>query len=215
MPNWCYNDIRFYSDKSEVAKLKYYHHFLSKWLFNNSIFPYARHNWYGNALYGAGIIIDDNQKIDFPCRGFAECISDVEEDGDKWVFFSLTTETAWCPMNQVWFELLKSLKLEDKIKLAVFSEECGNEIYEIYDPNEIFFSEDIYVDGYGSEEIDALKEYTNKEDILPALQKFLNTKENDFSKLCGLVEEFSEKKYNDGEDVYLAIHEINRISKPY
>lgn len=213
MPNWCYNDIKFYSD--DKSKMEYFHRFLEKWLFNHTIFPKASPNWYGKALYGAGIISDKDQEVGFPCRGFADDITDVDKIKEK-SYFSLTTHTAWSPMNQIWCEVLNSLNLRD-VKFAVFSEEPGMEIYEIYDPDDLFFSEkEVYVDAYGSEDIEELMEYRSKSELIPELQKLLNTEESDFNKLCELVGEYVEKKEKEGEeDIYLSIHEIKRLNEPY
>lgn len=183
MPNWCNTTFVFSGEPKEIAEL---HAFVkrsterTKEHLESSGF---NADWLGNVLIEAGL----KDLIDKPiadggvsCRGAIMDISDLP-DGDDVTTFNLTTETAWVPMGKMWAAVIEKLQL-NSVQFCYEAEECGCEIYQIYDPHELgyFDNDQVYIDYLEyTEEAGALLGYYTLEDFISTALDFLGLTEQE------------------------------------
>lgn len=142
MPNWCSSSITFYSTNEKQLR-QLHKDFRAIHDGEPTQQNGFGHGWmgdYANHYYkeiGA-------EKIN--CRGSVDEIEDVtqmKKDGGTYHYFQMLTTTAWSSKVELWAHIIKD-NYED-VDMAFIAEECGNELYEKFDPNNFFYSSDQYV----------------------------------------------------------------------
>lgn len=206
MPNWCTTMYYFCGNESEI---KYLRSKVDEWTSGEYIKTDFGEAWLGNILHGAGLASKIDAKNDgLSCRGYISYIGEVELTST--CCFCLNTETAWVPMTKMWQAVIDKLHLAS-VKFCYIAEECGCELYQIYDPNDLGFF-DIYdyaVDCYLPNEFDGEIEsdYYNRDDLKKRLQKAFNNNSDDLEELLALVD-----NYDFGsDDYYISIHAFDYI----
>lgn len=125
MPNWCNTDYVI-SRSKENGGVKPLYDLLEKW---NREGTEIENSWNNNWL---GVFVEKGLGVDpvngpYSCRG---CIIYLDMPDEEEI--QLTAETAWSPMNEMWFDLAKKyLPGSEVIYTAI---EPGNCIYETSDP---------------------------------------------------------------------------------
>ena len=216
MPNWCFTQMIFHGEKDEI---KDFHSKIEEWTSKNYEENGFGVKWLGNVLHGAGLghrIDSETDRIS--CRGDITYIGEVDAyDGAMEATFNLDTETAWCPMCEMWTEVINAVGYKT-IGFSYCAEEPGLEIYETYDPYGDFDSKyyvDVFVDVADGENkglmyISNWREYRNDDELRTALQELLETDEQDLKTLIDLAENH---KFNS-EDTFLYIHEYHLVDSP-
>jgi len=95
MPNWCSNHYAFYTDDENKDELLRLYNKLSDIMeipseIKNDFEP----GWLGKIATEHGL---DIEKIS--CRGWIEYLEDYEPESN---FFTLQSETAWAPTDELW-----------------------------------------------------------------------------------------------------------------
>ena len=201
MPNWCstnitirYEDskkLKSFYDKIETWAKKKYHD-------NGFDYPDCETYWLGNIVGNSGLSKWDEKKDDFEpnirCRG---SINELSFDEN---YIHIRTETAWCPMMQMW-DMLREKYLPDA-EIWFDAEECGCGLYVTNDPT---IAGTYYIDVWEPpeelEDIYSLYE-VGEEEVVKFLQKVLKTDESDFEKL----QKMSEEKF-DKDDRWFSINQ--------
>lgn len=147
MANWCHSNINIYSENLQVvfalhAKLK---HFAATLCHTAGYEP----RWMGNLLIHAGCSLAD---ITAEKYGYVQgYVMDIDackvEQGIA--SFSMDISDKWTPNIQAVRTLLKQLYPQETLKIAYTAEEPGIELFEKYDPDDLFYSDyEYYVDYY-------------------------------------------------------------------
>lgn len=142
MPNWCSTRIEFVGNVTDIEDL---HNKIIEYTEMNSMENGFGEWWLGNVVCGFGykdrIDIDSDKNI--RCRGTVEDIGEVTTYRNE-TYFTIDTETAWCPMIKMW-ELIIKEHYDNRIKIYWLAEECGNGLYETNNINH-FINEAYKVD---------------------------------------------------------------------
>lgn len=192
MPNWCYNYITINNeDKKELEKLN---NLIEEWTSKDHVENGFGLNWLGNIVGNSGIDTWDEEKHNFSsgtrCRGtLVEYNLDEEE-------LLITTETAWCPMIQMWIKILE--KYSPTSSLVFDAEEPGNEIYVT---NDDYYRGLYYIDSC-RDDYDFDRE-ANEDIVRELIQKLCNTEETDIEVLMEIF------KQSEQEDIW--IHEWDMV----
>lgn len=197
MPNWCSTKYIFRGSSNEI---NYLHRKITEWT-SSSVVPTCFGNeWLGNILYGAGL--GDRVDNGLRCRGTLTSLSDPDYDDANFV---LWTETAWVPMARMWNAVIEELKLKT-VGFAFEAEECECEIYWIYDPHGYgdFDYDQVYIDAYGSSDLDNISGYYTEEQAIKVLNNFLHTNYNKLDSLIKECETFNEEHEED--DWFISVH---------
>lgn len=211
MPNWCYTQINFHGNKTEIED---FNKKIKEWTSTCGLENGFGHNWLGNILHhvGLGDCIDNSDaNVRIRCRGSVEYVSEVEcEDDDA--MFHIEVESAWSPMIKMWIETIKALEYES-VDFSYIAEEPGNELYEIYDPYGDF-GDRYYIDMYleGKDELnedlrklDDERYYDSEKSIISALQQVLKSDAPDLEFLIEKIENYPFKDENS----YIHVHAFN------
>lgn len=196
MPNWCSTKYIFRGSSNEI---NYLHRKIVEWTSNSAVQSDFGNDWLGNILYGAGLG-DKVENNELRCRGTLEELQDPEDD-----CLELWTETAWVPMAKMWYAVIEALKLKT-VGFAFEAEECGCEIYWIYDPHGYgdFDYDQVYIDAYGSSDLDDISGYYTEEQAIRKLNAFLDTNYNELEDLVKECETFNEEHEED--DWFISVH---------
>lgn len=216
MPNWCYTNFTFHGNKTEIED---FHGKIKEWtstVLEKSDFGEA---WLGNIVSGAGLkdrIDSETNRI--RCRGSLVFLGDIELYSEDTATFTLDTETAWAPMGAMWSAVIEKLDYKT-VGFSYMAEECGCEVYEIYDPygdyDDLYYV-DVFIDGEDLEnddlkKFDNVRYYASDEDLLEALQHLLKTDETNIQDLIQKAEEYPFKS----EDTYIRVHKYYYADEPY
>jgi len=125
MPNWCYTYYTINSEHTE--KLKQLYENMEKWLSHNYIDNGFGDMWLGNIVGNSGLDSFRDGNSNVSCRG---TVSDFELSSDT--SLTISTETAWGPMNDIWIMLCDRFLPE--YELIFESEESGEDYYGTNDP---------------------------------------------------------------------------------
>lgn len=142
MPNWCSSSITFYStNKKQLKQL----HKDFKDIYDGE--P-TQENGFGHGWMGdyANHYYKEIGAAKINCRGSVAEIEDVtqmKKDGTTYHYFQMSTSTAWSSKVELWAHIIKD-NYED-VDMAFVAEECGNEVYEKYDPDNFFYYSEQYV----------------------------------------------------------------------
>lgn len=214
MPNWCNTHITFYS-KNEVtvndlhSKLMQYSSVPCKGC-KDAI-------WLGNILLNAGIGTLEEIKAEKYgyCRGWLEDIGDVEQSDGYYSFF-VTVEDAWAPHTEPFYHLLGKL-YGHEVKMAYAAEEPGCEIYQKYDPDNLYYADCEYVvDSYFPS--DSAAQYADIADM-DGLQSWDSLckvfKAGSWQEITAKADEITDTlqdKYGDG---YVYVHKYDILDNPF
>ena len=209
MPNWCSTTFTFHGNKEEITTL---HDKIEQWLCTKYTDTDFGNCWLGNILYGAGLQdrIDnpDSSKI-LRCRGMITDYSDPTcYDNDYQL--NVWTETAWAPMGKMWNEVINVLELKT-VGFSFMAEECGCELYWIYDPENYgdYDNEEVYLDTWSDNDDSfcSLSGYYTEEAALELLRRELSPNINNYEQACQICE-----NYNDDEH-HVALHRFEYIDE--
>lgn len=208
MPNWCSTTYRFHGTQEELETLN---EKIKDWTSSSKAKTDFGDPWLGNIVIGAGF--KDN--IDNPdpsqtirCRGRLIDISDLNCDTNGDYSFDLYTETAWVPMAKMWYKVIESLGLES-VGFSFFAEECGCEIFWIYDPKDYkdFTNEEVWIDAGGDYDVEKISGYYTRFDAINILNEFFKTNYENIDEYETLCRDYEDEH----EDSFIDIHvfEIN------
>lgn len=206
MPNWCYTTYHFQGKENE---LKILHDKINEWTSKQFIETAFGDSWLGNILYGAGLqdcINNPDPARYLACRG--QIVDITDRDGNILRYsrkdFTVSTETAWVPMAKMWNAVIEKLGLKS-VEFSFCAEESGCEIYWIYDPhNHKYFIDEVYIDAYGTEELDDMDRYCSEGEAIECLNKFFHTDLDNLSDFQTLCEDYNEKHEQD--DCFISFH---------
>lgn len=203
MPNWCYTEYVFQGKPEEIDTL---HKKINQWAKDDASSPFHQRNDFGNGWLG-NIVNNSMEDLEAynktRCRGALNDI-DVIEPGVLY----LSTETAWCAAPLMWLAILKKLRLKS-IKMAFYEEEPGWGLFNIYDPDNIAFSNNDYqveVFGFGDapEELEEVEGMVSEVELKRVINKLIPGKGSLDSKIEEICDTY--------EDV--SINKIDRINSP-
>lgn len=151
MPNWCSTNVTLYAKDEAIIRE------LSELIGNYSKQSFCKEttgnaNWLGNLLCHAGFDYSEvvAGKYGYP-RGWIQWVDDVTiNESTGYASFTIDIEDAWCPHIQVFREFVNKLYPNNCIHISWIAEEPGCELFQKYDPDNLFYSEyeynvDIYV----------------------------------------------------------------------
>ena len=202
MPNWCATDISINCNNKD--KLNKLYSNLLDWTSKNFVDSDFGNNWLGNIVGFSGI--SDPLSEESPrCRGYITAINEPSEDQ-----LYIQTETAWCPMVNMWIQVCDKYLGKDEYDIEYVAEEPGCGLYLTNDPA---LSGSYYVEPSCEEGVDPIIEYSeyelNKENLINYIQKALNTTETDFSKLEEQFNKLDVKPFYYSEWVYKDIYNLD------
>lgn len=215
MPNWCYTNIIFHGEKTEIEDFRQKVDEWTSRILRPSDFKEA---WLGNILKGAGLEDRiDAKENGLRCRGSVGYVGEVDGEEDD-ACFSVDVETAWAPMMSMWVEVIKTLGYKT-IGFSYLAEEPGCELYEIYDPYGDFpdtWCVDIFIEGEDLEneklsKICYERYYESDERLIRSLQTLLDTEETDLDILIKKSERYPFKD----EDSYIYVHKYETVDEIY
>ena len=164
MPNWCYTNVTFYSNnKAQIKKM--YKDFKKIYDGQATCANGFGHGWlgdYANTYFTRQELIPKvkDEGFLFPyevinCRGsiidIDEKVRFLKEDPTgSWYAFSVQTETAWGVKMGLFWEIIQ--KEYPDIMIAYMGEESGCEVFLKYDPDDLFYPEEYYVDWFCEDE---------------------------------------------------------------
>lgn len=201
MANWCSTSYTFHGSEADIKSL--YKIITTATSEDQPIRSDFKNNWLGNVLHVIGL--DENRINKIPCRGSFSDIEKPECNNGNWTL-TLYTETAWVYMPEMWFAVIKELKLET-IQFSFYAEELGQCILIIYDPCD--FND--YVDGYHIEcqtpNTDE-SQYLTAEETVEFLQNELKSQSTDIDELINLTETFN----NESNGYYIDVTPVEYIT---
>lgn len=145
MPNWCYTNINVYSEKTEI--IRDLHEKIKSFAVDCCAKIYDATNWVGNLLLQAGCDYKDIKSGKYGyVEGYVMNIGNyVERDGMG--CFEMEFMDKWSPDIKAIRSLIRKLYPYEDINIAYMAQEPGMEIFEKYDPENLFYDMyDYYVD---------------------------------------------------------------------
>ena len=139
MPNWCNNFYAFYvkdEDKGDLARL--HKNLVEVMQTPSEVKNDFEPGWLGKVAIKHGF---DYEEIS--CRGYIRELEDYRP-GDS--FFTLSSETAWSPTNELWKAVIEQYT---GIAFVYTAEEPGCELYINTDVEGVYFSDRYLMDIYG------------------------------------------------------------------
>lgn len=205
MANNCYSEFAFYCNPNEIEKLQSFHDFIDK---------------------NIGCISKVFEKLDITPEFYEQkteslrdeilwCseITETYKDKKPVIFFTVGTESAWCPYPEH-FQMLIDREWEG-IKFEVFAEEVDNGLFINTDKDDVFFSAAHYrVYGYyynmNKDGGDEFEEYfEDKEELAEFLNKEVETdkinKDMSLEEMKKVAEEALDAKF---ENYSVSIYEF-------
>ena len=201
MPNWCYTEYVF---KGEPKEIDLFYNKVNQWSNDDPDSPFHVDNDFGDSWLG-NIVNNSMEDLEAynktRCRGALNDI-DVIEPG----MLYLSTETAWCAAPLMWLAILKKLNL-NSIRMAFYEEEPGWGLFNIYDPDNIAFSNNLYqveVFGDALEELEKIEGMVSEVELKRVINKLIPGKGSLDSKIEEICDTY--------EDV--SINKLDRINSP-
>lgn len=174
MPNWCLTNITINGNEND---LKVFDKLLDQWTSRNYMENGFGHEWLGNIVLGSGIgTVNTNPETDIRCRG---SITQNQLCDDT---LDIQTETAWCPMLDMWVKLVE--KFIPDADITYTAEEYG---FELFYTNNLDLVGKYVLDSW-TEDIESEYEMEEKT-LIEILQKLMDTNETDIDKLSSLLYE--------------------------
>ena len=169
MPNWCTTGITFYSKNRELVE-KFYDKVVEIMNRKSTVKNDFGQGWLGDY---ANTFFPEIGWDKIECRGVVEDIDDYVFEIEGYIYFSITTSTAWGPKMGLWREIID--RFYKGIKIAYLSEECGLEYYNKWDETGLFYPDIMYVDCcYPDENGDEQYIDEHNFDTIPDLVDWLN-----------------------------------------
>lgn len=190
MPNWSFTHMTISVNEVNADKLKeLYRKITEEWTTKNYVESDFGNMWLGNIVGFSGI--DNRDKGDFTvrCRGY---LTDISLGINC---MSVSTETAWAPMFDMWHRLMKKYVCDDYTITYDSTDDCSN--YHITNDPELINHYD--VDCYGESIEDKVgydpSDMSATEDaVIDMLQDVLDSNSTDIDKLLEL---FYESDYTE------------------
>lgn len=202
MPNWCHTNINIYSENLQVifelhAKIKYF----AATLCHAACYE---PRWMGNLLMHTGCSLADikAQKYGY-VQGYIMDIDDCKVEKGI-ASFSMDISDKWTPDIKAVTTLLKRLFPQEAINLAYTAEEPGLELFEKYDPDDLFYNNYEYYVDYDLPDEDCLALYPEiiqepgVHTMLDLISAFGTDSFENIERRCGQITEELLKKYQDG-----------------
>lgn len=203
MPNWCSTNITINCKNAEEARMLY------KKIEEGTSVEYCKSDfgrfWLGNLVGNLGIdSMKDGKDFSVRCRGTITCFDCYEDEEDVFIM----TETAWCPMLQMWEMICDKYLSEYKIWYEAEEGGCGLFFtnnpqlvgkYLIDSMNDEFTRK--FLDGVSYNDI------IDEEELKAILQKCLDTSKKDVNTLLDMFDK------SDYEDVWINPWEYVPISE--
>lgn len=195
MPNWCSTEIIIYCDNNEEIENLY--NKIKEWTSKDYEPNGFGLNWLGNIVGNSEIgTIDTGTETDLSCRGYLAYLD--YSSGE----LRISTDTAWRPMLGMWDKLADKYLTNPHIIYE--AEEAGCELFHT--------NNDDLAGTYWSYN-DGLEDFPDEYSISPselktALQKLLESNENDLDKLLNL---FHESDFSD--DIFIQKWEYVPLSE--
>lgn len=195
MANWCSTQITLNCKNEDDAKFVYKN--IENWISYTNVKNFWGGSWLGNVLVNSGLYNSkDLNDPNFPrCRGEIVYLDTCKEQ------VIINTETAWCPMIQMWKEICDNLFPEKVSEIIYIAEEPGCELYLTNDPTQA----DRWVLDSSKDTLYDLSEKELREELLEFLPKEVRTW-YDCDEIYALAE-LCEKMLTD-EDDFLSIHKF-------
>jgi hypothetical protein len=208
MPNWCFSSCAFYTNDENKGELLRLYKNLEKIMEQPSEVPNGfEPGWLGKVAIAHNL---DWEKIS--CRGE---ISELEEYSPNDKFFTLRTETAWAPTEELWEAVIAQY---EGVSYVFIAEESGMGIYVNTDTEGTYFPDrymmDIWGDGpipegwYADQEKPScleIREYFENFASLADFCKSITGKE--FDTFENLQNYFSDI-FDEDDNVCVGIHEF-------
>ena len=139
MPNWCSNHYAFYTDDENKDELLRLYNKLSDIMeipseIKNDFEP----GWLGKVATEHGL---DFEKIS--CRGWIEHLEDYEPESN---FFTLQSETAWAPTDELWQAVVAQY---EGVYFVYVAEEPGFEVFINSDSEGVYFPDKYLIEVHG------------------------------------------------------------------
>lgn len=224
MSDWAYSQITIYSkNKPEILDL---HSKLTRWLSEPTLKPDAwkgRSDWLGNILLHAGL---DWKKEN--CTGYIDALEDEIVNINGYNCISFNTDTIWTPLTAMWCKILAKLYPDTDIRLAYIGEEMNNCLYQKWDPDNLFYPEDYYIDcgkeGVPDDKLiptikilfeddDYVNTCVSRDIAVRYMQDLLSTDETDEDVLLNRLDDFNEDFEVLGTNSFIHFHKYD-IVKP-
>jgi len=212
MANWCYTDYNFASDDTK-AITDFYKRLEKVYNTKPNREPFSfQEGWLGDVakefLPEKYHCNEKTGESKIRLRGVINYISELDGD-DESKCFTLSTETAWEPMSDIWF-LINHIVYKGKLEISYMAEEPGCEVYIKHGAH--FDDENYYVDYYYDnlylserfEKLDGIKSWAINE------FKELGLTNSDFeNKTKHEIETLINQKLKDAnKDNWFSIHEF-------
>lgn len=208
MPNWCNTCYKFHGPANDIDKLYDTIKTATDGSLTDTIENGFGDTWLGNILIKTGLkhtISSKKPENALSCRGIVM----LGEKTDTTL--SLSTDTAWQPMPQMWAVIIRKLNLN--IEFSFSAEEPGNGLYYVYDPHKYNdFPEDIVI-GSESDTDDNILDISGHYSEKAAIETINNALKKD----CKTIDEvmLAIANYNnehaDCTDDYIGFYKINKI----
>ena len=131
MANWCMNRHAFFTDKENESELIRFHEKLSSIMKTPSEVPNGfEPGWLGKVAIAHGV---DWKEIS--CKGEISTLGEYEPGSN---FFTLESESAWTPANELWEAVIANY---EGVAFVYIAEESGMGIYTNTDVDGRFFSD--------------------------------------------------------------------------
>lgn len=219
MPNWCYTHYTFDGNTSDVVD---FYHKLDEWTSEEHIKNGFGYGWLGNVVSKAGFgkFMAPNcpDKLRMRCRGSVTDISEVNRIDENSSSFGVWVESAWYATPKIFFAIID--KYHYDISVAYQVEEGGNEIYQIYDPDNLgcYDDESLYLDLCVDMNDEDLEEYPVLKELLDGGTYWNSGAFLEYIKQYGFesVEDFNEYFYqNLSDDDFVVAHKFEYIDEVY
>jgi len=187
MPNWCYSKYAFYTNDENKDELLRLHMNLSDIIkepseVKNGFEP----GWLGKVAISHGLNWEE-----VSCRGSIDYLDDYEPGNS---FFTLESETAWAPTEELWEIVIGQYK---GVSFVYKAEEPAESIYTNTDIEGTYFPEKYLLELYGDTSIpEGWFAGQDKPDSLDIREYFA-----DFDELMDYCAEFTGKEFNTFEDL--------------
>lgn len=166
MPNWCSSCITFYS-KEQMQLQKMLNDFFEIYREKPTVDNSFGYGWMGNYANRYLKAVGGSENVD--CRGLVCGISDTLSKKDEFYYFKIETQTAWSPKIAIWREIIKDNY--SSVSIAYCAEECGNEVYNIWDELGIFYDFKYAISSsHGGEYFDR-PDVASKEELIQELKE--------------------------------------------
>lgn len=212
MPNWCFTSVQIEGPEKEILHLR---DLITEWISTESDIENGfGKGWLGNIARKAGL---DWEKVE--CRGaindFTGTVFDTSS-GNK--AFAFDTETAWVPMNDMWYFILDTYA--PNCQYWYIAEEYGNGIWETNNIDGVIFGkETINIDCLEINEtlqkqldLEEGSNFMTKQEFEKWGKKIFHVTDTSFFNINKKLEDYIEKyDEENGTESYISTHELEFV----